>query len=57
MKEKIDVKKRMREIKFTTENHLTEEQLRKLIDEKYQRARALRDKMNQREPKDQIFDL
>lgn len=57
MKEKIDFRKRMREIKFTTENHLTEEQFRKLIDEKYERARAFREKVNQRESKARIFDL
>jgi hypothetical protein len=57
MKKKIDFRKRMREIKFTTENHLTEEQFRKLIDEKYERARAFREKVNQRESKAQIFDL
>lgn len=53
MKKKIDLRTRMREIKFTTENHLTEEQLRKLIQEKYERARALRDNMNPRESNSQ----
>ena len=57
MKEKIDFRKRMQEIKFTTENHLTEEQFRKLIDEKYERARVLRDQLNKKEHKAQIFDL
>jgi hypothetical protein len=57
MKKEIDFKKRMREIRFTTENHLTEEQFRKLIDEKYERARVLRDQLNKKEHKAQIFDL
>jgi hypothetical protein len=57
MKKKIDFRKRMQEIKFTTENHLTEEQFRKLIEEKYERAQALRININQRESKARIFDL
>ena len=57
MKKEIDLKKRMQEIKFTTENHLTKEQFRKLIDEKYERARVLRDQLTKKEHKAQIFDL
>jgi protein-arginine kinase activator protein McsA len=57
MKKKIDLRTRMREIKFTTENHLTEEQLRKLIQEKYERARTLRDSINPRESKAQKFEF
>jgi hypothetical protein len=35
---KIDLKKRMREVKFTTEHTLTKDQLDRLIREKIERA-------------------
>jgi hypothetical protein len=47
---KIDLKKRMREVKFTTEHTLSEDQLQKLIREKLERAeRQLRSRQVQEE--------
>ena len=47
---KIDLKKRMREVKFTTEHSLSEDQLQKLIREKLERAeRQLRSRQVQEE--------
>ena len=47
---KIDLKKRMREVKFTTEHTLSEDQLQKLIREKLERAeRQLRSRQVQQE--------
>ena len=39
----------MREIKFTTENHISEDQFKKLIAEKFERARLYRNAVEQRE--------
>ncbi len=36
--QKFDLKKRMREVRFTTEHTLTKEQLHKLIQDKMERA-------------------
>lgn len=47
---KVDLKKRMREVKFTTEHTLSEDQLQKLIREKLERAeRQLRSRQVQEE--------
>jgi len=47
---KVDLKKRMREVKFTTEHTLSEDQLQKLIQEKLERAeRFARDRYVQEE--------
>ena len=47
---KIDLKQRMREVKFTTEHTLTEDQRDKLIKEKFERAeRHMRSKQVQNE--------
>jgi hypothetical protein len=39
---KIDLKKRMREVKFTTEHTLSEDQLKRLIRDKMERAERFR---------------
>ena len=47
---KVDLKKRMREVKFITEHTLSEDQLQKLIREKLERAeRQLRSRQVQEE--------
>lgn len=47
---KIDLKKRMREVKFTTEHTLSEDQRHKLIQDKLERAeRSYRSSKVQRE--------
>jgi len=47
---KIDLKQRMREVQFTTEHTLSEDQLQKLIQEKLERAeRQLRSRQVQEE--------
>ena len=38
---KLDLEKRMREVKYTTEHTLTPEQREKLIQEKLERAKAM----------------
>ena len=38
---KLDLKQRMREVKYTTEHTLTPEQREKLIREKFERARLM----------------
>ena len=44
---KIDLRKRMREVRFVTENVLTPEQRTKLIQDKLERARVEFDKRKQ----------
>lgn len=39
----------MREIKFVTENYLTEDQFKKLVAEKFERARLYRTAIEKRE--------
>ena len=56
MTKQVDFKQRMREIKFITENCLTEEQFRQKIEEKYRRAELLRQAIEQRESRASIFD-
>ena len=56
MKKQIDFKQRMREIKFTTEHCLTEEQFRKKMEEKYRRAEILHQALRQRESQTSLFD-
>ena len=56
MKKQVDFKQRMREIKFTTEHCLTEEQFRKKMEEKYRRAEILHQALRQRESQTSVFD-
>ena len=56
MKEQVDFKKRMREIKFITENCLTEEQFRQRLEDKIRRAELLRKALTQQEIQTSKFD-
>ena len=46
----------MREIKFVTENHLTEDQFKKLIAEKFERAKLYHLALTKREIESKSFD-
>ena len=56
MKEQVNFKKRMREIKFITENCLTEEQFRQRLEDKIRRAELLRKALTQQEIQTSKFD-
>ena len=56
MKEQVDFKKRMREIKFITENCLTEEQFRQRLEDKIRRAELLRKALTRQEIQTSKFD-
>lgn len=49
METEIDFKKRVQEIKFTTEHNLTEEDFKRLIREKTERAKLYHRAVKQRE--------
>jgi len=50
---KSDLKRRMREVRFTTENTLTEDQLNQLIRDKLERARI--ESENRKRVKNQLL--